>query len=74
MAPGVMEVIENGVTGRLVPVGDVEALEDAFRQVIEEPELSALMKQEFARRIQANWTLDHQYKRYKDLYRSLNQD
>ena len=72
MAPGVMEVIENGVTGRLVPVGDVEALEDAFRQVIEEPELSALMKQEFARRIQANWTLDHQYMRYKNLYRSLN--
>ena len=41
--------------------------------MIEEPELSAHIKQEFARRIQANWTLDHQYKRYKDLYEKLNQ-
>jgi mannosyltransferase len=71
IAPGVVEVIENGITGRLVPVGNVEALEKAVRQVIEESELTAHMKQEFARRIQANWTLDHQYKHYKDLYRRL---
>jgi glycosyltransferase involved in cell wall biosynthesis len=35
---GVPELVEDGVTGRLVPPGDVDALADALRDLLAAPE------------------------------------
>jgi glycosyltransferase involved in cell wall biosynthesis len=39
-AGGVLEIIEDGVTGLLAPPGDVAALEAAIRRLLAEPELA----------------------------------
>jgi glycosyltransferase involved in cell wall biosynthesis len=38
-AIGCVDAVENGVTGRLVPVGDARALEHALREYVEHPDL-----------------------------------
>ena len=42
-APGCRETVSDGVNGYLVPVGDVDALAQRMRQLIEDPELTARM-------------------------------
>ena len=42
-AGGVLEIVEDGVTGRLVPPGDVEALAEALRTLLANPEQTSAM-------------------------------
>ncbi len=50
------EIVEDGVSGLLVPPGDVEALADAIRTLLEEPERCCAMGKAGARRIRERFT------------------
>ena len=67
---GAPEAIEEGVTGYLVPPGDVEALADRARRLVEDPELRARMGSE-ARRRTAPWDIDEMVRRQEQLYEAL---
>jgi glycosyltransferase involved in cell wall biosynthesis len=68
---GIPDVIEDGANGRLVPIGDVEALTTALAQLLEAPERAAQLGAEGARRAAAQFPLDVQARRYLELYQSL---
>ena len=57
-AGGTGEVVENGVTGLLVPVGDAAALQAAIERLWREPALGRQLTAEAARRAQAHFDFD----------------
>jgi glycosyltransferase involved in cell wall biosynthesis len=62
---GPEEILENGRWGRLVPVGDVEALADAMAQALERPPADRQPLQARA----AEFSLDQALARYLELWR-----
>ena len=68
---GVPDAVEDGVTGRLVPHGDEEALASAIGELLgdaeRQRELGAAGRQEFERRFRVELMLD----RTEELYREL---
>lgn len=69
--PGCREVVDDGVNGFLVPVGDNNALVDALRRVLEDPALAARMGA--AGRVKALAEFDERlvFDRTVDVYREL---
>ncbi len=57
-AGGLPEVVEDGVTGLLVPPGDPQALADAIRRLLADPELRRRMGQAGRERVVAEFTAD----------------
>jgi glycosyltransferase involved in cell wall biosynthesis len=67
-AGGLPEIVREGVTGALVPVGDVQALRGAISRLLEEPDQRARMSEECRRIAVTDYTLEVQAKRYVSLY------
>jgi len=69
--PGVIEVVEDGVTGYLTPPRDARALAGAISKIIGNKRLAERMGREARRRIEENYTwrrVAHSYERlYSDL-------
>jgi glycosyltransferase involved in cell wall biosynthesis len=67
-AGGLPEVIEDGITGRLLPVGDLRAMADAVVEVLEEPELANTLAENGRRRALSLFSPVHVVPRYLELY------
>jgi glycosyltransferase involved in cell wall biosynthesis len=67
---GPAELIEDGVNGLLVPVGDAFALADAFRRILVDNELEAKL-QENASKITQKLAPDKVNKEWRDYLNSL---
>ena len=65
---GAEEMIEDGVTGVLVPPSDVPAMAGALRRVLSSPDAGAAMGAAARRRVEAEFTLAGMMNRYDALY------
>jgi glycosyltransferase involved in cell wall biosynthesis len=68
---GLCDIVREGVTGALVPVGEVEALAKAIRKVLEDPAGRANMALECRKAALLEHTLEIQAKRYLTVYERL---
>lgn len=65
------ELVEDGVTGTLVPVGRPAALADALRAYAADPHLRALHGKAGRQRAVEEFALERMVRRYRDLYHAL---
>ena len=70
-AGGVPEILRDGVDGRVVPVGDSEALARAIASLLDDPEAAARMAASGARRVRESFSLEAMVRRHEALYREL---
>lgn len=70
---GIPDVVRDGVTGTLVPVGDVRALRSAIANLLNDPERRASMAKESRRIAVQEYELEVQARRYLTLYQSVLQ-
>lgn len=68
---GILDSVRPGVTGLLVPVGDVGALRTAIAELLGDPAAAARMAASSRRVAVEEYGLDAQARRYADVYRSL---
>ncbi len=65
------QLVQDGVEGRLVPVGDVGRIGEAFSELMRSGELRREMGQAARRRIVENYSLDKVVARYEDLFSEI---
>jgi sugar transferase (PEP-CTERM/EpsH1 system associated) len=65
------ELVEDGVTGRLVPVRDDQALVDAIVGYLDDPHLRALHGKASGERALRHFGIDRMRRQYEELYRGL---
>ncbi len=68
---GTPEVVEDGVTGRLVPRGDAAALAAAASELLAAPERMRAMGRAGRRRVETRFTFAAQAEQYERLFRRL---
>jgi len=68
--PGTDEVVEDGVTGWLVPEGDVDALADRARRLLADPATAAAMGARAAERSRARFDLARVTDQLEEVYRA----
>ncbi len=66
---GSVEVIDDGVTGLLVPAGDPGVLAEALTRVLGDSDLRTRLGEAATQRIREGFTLDAIAPRYLELYR-----
>jgi glycosyltransferase involved in cell wall biosynthesis len=69
--PGVVDVIQDGVTGRLVEAGDWKALAAAILGLLEKPQEAARLASNFRHEIQQRLTWHHHFEKYREVYRGV---
>jgi glycosyltransferase involved in cell wall biosynthesis len=65
---GVPEIVENGKTGILVPMGDVQAMADAICRILAEPALAAGMGSRGRQRVADHFTVQQTARRVEAVY------
>jgi glycosyltransferase involved in cell wall biosynthesis len=70
-APGTTEVLVDGQTGRLVPVGDFRALAAALRDAIRDPEARRRWGEAGRARADAEFRAERMVERFASLYEEL---
>jgi len=73
-ADGTVEVVKDGVTGRLVPAGDAAALRQALAELLRQPQLHAQWGAAGRARVEAEFSLPVMMARLHELYASLLQE
>jgi glycosyltransferase involved in cell wall biosynthesis len=73
-APGTTEVVDDGVTGLLVPLRDPPNLTRAIRRVIEEEGLARRLGEAGRARAEAEFGVDLMVERFAALYEQLARD
>lgn len=68
---GLPEVVEDGVTGMLVPPGDSEALDEAIVHLLRDPALRRRLGQAGRERVLAEFTVDRVLPKTLSFYKSL---
>jgi glycosyltransferase involved in cell wall biosynthesis len=68
---GLPEVVEDGITGILVPTGDAEALADALIRLLRDPDLRQRMGQAGQERVRAEFTIDRIVSQTLAVYESV---
>jgi glycosyltransferase involved in cell wall biosynthesis len=68
---GIPEVVEDGVTGLLVPPRDAEALAEKIRALLDDPGLDAHLGQNARAAIEKNYSLDAMGEKLLGLYETL---
>jgi glycosyltransferase involved in cell wall biosynthesis len=71
---GVPEIVEDGITGLLIPPQNPPALANAIRRLLDDPALSRRMGDQANRRVRARFTLPGQTAALADLYRTIVQE
>jgi len=69
---GVPDIVEDGVTGILVPPGEAEPLAAGLRKLIEDPALRSRYADAARPRTQTRFAIETTVSRYADLFRSLS--
>ena len=69
--PGSRDIIENEVSGLLVPPEDAEALGDAIRRLAESPDLRQQLGHQARRRVEQHFTIEHEVAAHEQLYSRL---
>jgi mannosyltransferase len=64
-------VVEDGVTGVLMPPGDVDALVAALEPLMRDPAAAAAMGKRARARVEEKFSLDAETKQIADVYRTL---
>jgi len=67
-APGVVEVITDRTTARLVPIGDVDSMAKAILETLDHPKEAEQRASVFRQEIRDHLTWDHHYRKYQSLY------
>ena len=67
-AGGLVEVVEDGKTGFLCPVGDVAAMADAVLRILSIPNLRSALAQNARRQVEERWQSDQVIDQYESLY------
>lgn len=70
-AGGSADLVEDGVTGRLVPPGDAEAMAEAIESVIHDPDKSAAMAQRARERALGRYQACHYAQAVDSVYRRV---
>jgi glycosyltransferase involved in cell wall biosynthesis len=65
---GVLEIVRDGETGLLVPMGDADALASALKYLLNNPDAAQAMGQAGKKRVQENFTIDLTVQRVQDVY------
>jgi glycosyltransferase involved in cell wall biosynthesis len=65
---GVPEIVENGKTGILVPMGDVQAMADAICRILADPALAADMGSRGRQRVADHFTVQQTARRVEAVY------
>ncbi|MDX2042624.1 MAG: glycosyltransferase [Acidobacteriota bacterium] len=65
------ELVEEGSTGFLVPVGDAEAMAEKLRRFVADHRLAKSFGEEARRKIEHQFSLDRMLQRYAELYFSV---
>jgi glycosyltransferase involved in cell wall biosynthesis len=76
MSEGAREIIEDDQTGRLVPIGDVEALAKAICGLLSDPAQRARLSANAARAVRERFSLERMLEATEEIYRQAlrNQD
>jgi glycosyltransferase involved in cell wall biosynthesis len=67
-AGGVREVVSDGVSGTLIPAGEITAIADAVIELLQDPQLSAQMGQAGRINIQKRFDMQSWGRRLGDIY------
>jgi glycosyltransferase involved in cell wall biosynthesis len=70
-AGGVLDIIRDGVDGRLVPIQDPQAMSQAIVELVENPEKAVAMGRAARRRVEAQFTLPRQVATIEQVYSTL---
>lgn len=65
------DIVDDGVTGRLVPVGDGEQLTRALNELLQQPDQVTEMKARGCERVRAHFSLDAEIAGMRAVYESL---
>ena len=68
---GIPELIEDGVTGRLVKSDDVRGLSETLSELLEMPEICKEMGKEARRRVKNFYSIDKLTERHLNLYKAI---
>lgn len=68
---GIPEVVENGVTGLLVPPCDARAISEAVSKILDDPELQRRMGESGRHRVETMFTAEAMVKEHQELYWQL---
>ena len=68
---GVPEIVENGSTGILVPMGNAAAMAEGIARVLADPELAAEMGRRGRERVQNCFTIEHTARKIEAVYALL---
>lgn len=72
-AGGVGEAVVDGQTGLLAPTGDFGALAEALRRILEDPGLRRTLGCEGRARVERDYAIDLQARRYASLYHEVRE-
>ncbi|HSS98866.1 MAG TPA: glycosyltransferase family 4 protein [Terriglobales bacterium] len=69
---GVPEIVEDGKTGLLVPMGDAPAMAEAICQILEAPERAREMGRQGCKRVAERFTMDQTARRVEAVYEEMS--
>jgi glycosyltransferase involved in cell wall biosynthesis len=68
---GVPEIVEDGKTGILVPMGDVQAMADAIARLLADPALAADMGARGRERVRDHFTIERKARKVEAVYQGM---
>jgi glycosyltransferase involved in cell wall biosynthesis len=68
---GVPEIVRDGETGYLVPMGDADAMAQAMTRLLENPALAARMGEQGRLRVRDHFTIQATARRVEKLYEDV---
>jgi glycosyltransferase involved in cell wall biosynthesis len=70
-APGTTEVVVDGETGRLLPIGDIRSMARVLRDLIRDPATRNRMGKAGRARVESNFQADTMISQFAELYERL---
>ena len=68
---GVPEIVEDGKTGILIPMGDPQAMAEAISRLAADPVMAETMGARGWERVRDNFTMEHKARKVESLYRAM---